>query len=142
MRLIAACLVLASAGCGGTESSIQSVSHAGETLSHEPGTNCMGCHSRGGGALSWFTAAGTLLLKDGTVRTAGTVTLGGMQSHTVLEIDGLGNFFTTEDVGLPSDPVIPEVFDNATGKTTIMPFSTPSAACNCCHSGSNHFVLQ
>lgn len=129
-------------GCG-ESSPVSSVSRAGGTNSHHAGENCMQCHSQGGGADSWFQAAGTLITKQGDTITSGTVTIHFQDGSppVSLEVDSLGSFFTTEELGLPT-PIAPIVKDNTTGDAAQMPFTTVSGSCNFCHTDSNRFHLS
>ena len=80
------------------------ISSNGNSESHNMGENCMSCHQKGGEGEGWFTVAGTIYneLNNATVPNGlvelytgpnGTGTL----AYT-LEVDGRGNFYSTEKV--------------------------------------------
>ncbi|MEQ1507856.1 MAG: hypothetical protein ABMB14_36850, partial [Myxococcota bacterium] len=58
-----------------------------------------------------------------------------------LPIDSAGNFFTTEDVGLPGAPLQPVIVDPDGGRVNQMPWATESAACNHCHTPGLRVVM-
>lgn len=128
-------------GCGGEPEptqSIRSVSQTGGTLSHKAHESCVSCHRPGGGTKEWFTAAGTVLWEGGTVQREGKVELNTAENGAgtmlaSLEIDALGNFYTTEPLPLPDTELFPGILRSQTGKMVWMPFSTSSGSCNFCH---------
>jgi hypothetical protein len=111
---------------------------AGSDDSHETGEACMHCHQPHGDGPGVFTAAGSVYRSDGTPANAGTIELwaGGLDVGArvvVMEVDALGNFYTTADLGLPDDPVQPVVVDPDGEVVNLMPWTTESASCNQCH---------
>jgi hypothetical protein len=111
-------------------------SAASSNASHEPGNNCMHCHQRLGGGPGLFTAAGTLFDPAGQPRTGAVVEIrtapaGEGDLLAAIEVDQLGNFYTTADLPIPESELFPFVRGSTTTKE--MPFPTSSLACNYCH---------
>lgn len=115
------------------------ISQNGGTDSHNVGRNCMDCHRQGDDGTGWFSVSGTVYNASGAgVSPNGTVRLysGSVGGDVILEleVDGLGNFFTTEAVdfagGLYTDVT------SAAGNTRMMVASITSGACNSCHGSS------
>ena len=111
-------------------------SAASSNASHEPGNNCMHCHQRLGGGPGLFTAAGTLFDPAGQPRTGAVVEIrtapaGEGDLLAAIEVDQLGNFYTTTDLPIPESELFPFVRGSTTTKE--MPFPTSSLACNYCH---------
>ncbi|MFM2152375.1 MAG: hypothetical protein RL199_810 [Pseudomonadota bacterium] len=116
-------------------------SATGGTRSHHVGESCMACHQAHGPGRGRFTVAGTLRDAAGTPVTGGTVTLsvpGDTGPATkVVAVDALGNFYTTEDVGLDAGVRSVTVEGPDGAGRTAMPRPTLSGACNHCHTGSS-----
>ncbi len=116
---------------------VELTSAAGSADSHEMGNNCMYCHQKYGGGPGLFTAAGTLYdLTTDQPRTDAVVEIrsapaGEGDLLTAIEVDTLGNFYTTAPLPIPES----ELFVFVRGSTTSkeMPFPTSSLACNYCH---------
>ncbi len=121
---------------GGNETNISAFS---SKKSHNMGQNCMSCHKNGGEGEGWFLAAGTVYdsLKTSTYPNA-TVKLftgpngTGTLKHT-LQVDGLGNFYTTESIDFGTG-----LYPAVEGKnyTKYMSSSTRNGQCNSCHGSS------
>jgi len=99
--------------------------------------NCMTCHKIGGTGKSVFIVAGTVY-NDALTETYpnATVKLYSGQNGTgnllgTIEVDGLGNFYTTNIIDL-SQGVYPTI-TGTNANTQYMPASTSSGACNSCH---------
>ena len=123
-------------GCVGEEFNEPKVSRTGSTESHFWGTNCMDCHKKGGPGEGWFTIAGSVLdLSTNQPATSGYIELweepGKGSPVAVIEIDELGNFYTTQDIGIRR--FYPAAV-NTKGERVFMPFATSIGACNSCHS--------
>jgi len=80
------------------------ISSYNSTESHNAGQNCMSCHTSGGSGEGWFTVAGTIYDSTKAV-TYPNATVGlytgpeGTGSLIMeIEVDGLGNFYTTESI--------------------------------------------
>jgi hypothetical protein len=115
--------------------------------SHEAGKNCMACHGPNGTAPGRFTVAGTAVTSERRPNPDALITLstapnGGGTVVLTLEADASGNFYTTEEVPLPSQSLFPRVTSRATASVNFMPFSTLSGACNACHVGRNPVDLD
>jgi hypothetical protein len=115
-------------------------SAAGGTRSHHAGESCMACHQEHGPGRGRFTVAGTISDASGRAVSAGSVSLtvpGSSAPAKLVPVDSLGNFYTTEDVGLDARELTVTVEGaNGAGRTT-MPFPTLSGACNHCHTGTS-----
>jgi hypothetical protein len=104
--------------------------------SHKAGHNCMSCHTPGGEGEGWFEVAGTVY--DSTLTNTypnatvkfysgpnGTGTL-----HYTLQVDALGNFYTTEDMKAPGGLYVAVQGDL---QTNHMQSILSSRSCNSCH---------
>jgi len=113
---------------------------ANSARSHNVGASCMACHQAHGPGRGRFTAAGTLHDADGKPVSGGVVRFAvpgaGGPVKKELAVDALGNFYTTEDLGLDTGvlSVSVEAADGSGRKA--MPWPTRSGACNHCHTGS------
>lgn len=115
-------------------------------MSHNAGSNCIQCHQTYGPGPGLFTAAGTIYRPDGTPHANATLELRSVVDSSVvlttLEVDGNGNFYTTQDVPVPEESVFPVVISSNGTDTNQMPFPTLSASCNVCHYGGFTVVVQ
>jgi hypothetical protein len=104
--------------------------------SHNAGQNCMNCHTPGGEGEGWFEVAGTVY--DSTLTNTypnatvkfysgpnGTGTL-----HYTLQVDALGNFYSTEDFNFANGLYVAVQGDL---QTNHMLSSVNSGQCNSCH---------
>ncbi len=105
--------------------------------SHNWGYNCMECHRRGGPGEGWYTVAGSVA--DTSLRhPLGNVTIelweevGVGEPVAVIEVDALGNFYTTEPIDWKLG-LVPVVVSSDGQKRLVMPFATRNGACNSCH---------
>jgi hypothetical protein len=104
--------------------------------SHETGNNCMVCHKSGGPGEGIFAVGGTVYDSSGTVPYPGaTIKLfsgsnGSGSLASTLQVDKLGNFYTTSGVSFGSG-----LFPSVQGptQTRYMSFSVTTGACNSCH---------
>ena len=120
---------------------VELVSAHGDAISHAAGDNCMRCHQENGPGPGRFTAAGTLHDEAGAPYPDGLVELrsapdGMGDLVAAIEVDGLGNFYTTEALPLPATALFPTVYSADGARKNFMPFPTSSGACNVCHAGS------
>ena len=118
------------------------VSQHGLTLSHTDdrrGTDCLDCHSIGGNNPNQFSVAGTvyeLNLQD--FYADATVSLydgpnGSGNLIATIEVDGNGNFYTTESIDL-GNGVYPAVTGREISSPTLyMNVTTSNGGCNSCH---------
>lgn len=104
--------------------------------SHMAGQNCMNCHEPGGSGEGWFTAAGTVYdsTKESTFPNA-TVKLytgpnGTGDLELIIQVDGYGNFYTTENIDY-GDGLYTSVEGNA--NTKHMNARITTGRCNSCH---------
>lgn len=112
------------------------ISSYNDLESHNMGQNCMSCHKQGGAGEGWFTAAGTVYdsLKLNTYPNA-TVKLytepnGNGSLKQTIQVDGKGNFYTTNNIDFGSG-LFPVVEGNTT--TKYMNSSISMGQCNSCH---------
>ncbi|MFC1619862.1 hypothetical protein ACFL45_07945 [Candidatus Neomarinimicrobiota bacterium] len=112
------------------------ISSYGDTDSHHSGENCMSCHDGGGSGTGWFKVAGTIYQSDGitpypntTVSLYADAASGGDLEMTV-EVDGNGNFYTTESVSWGIGLVATATSDS---DTRTMSSRVTDGACNLCH---------
>ena len=111
------------------------ISSYGDTESHNQGRNCMECHKNGGPGKGAFSVAGTVYQKNGnSTYPNATVKLYTGQDATgilkaTIEVDGLGNFYTTEKIDF-SEPLFPSVTGT---ETEHMPSGLVVGQCNSCH---------
>lgn len=114
-------------------------SAAGSTRSHHVGDSCMACHQEHGPGRGRFTVAGTIHDASGRAVSAGSVSLtvpGSSGPPKRVAVDALGNFYTTEDVGLDASELTVTVEGANGAGRTAMPWPTLSGACNHCHTGA------
>ena len=118
------------------------ISSYSQSESHYAGQDCMQCHKSGGDGEGHFKVAGTVY--DSTkinVYPKATIKLysapqGGGDLIKTIEVDAIGNFYTTEKVKFKKD-----VYPSVTGTTGIEKFmSTPATkgSCNSCHGVSTN----
>ncbi len=118
---------------GGNEEKISSYN---EMESHKTGENCMECHKSGGNGEGWFNIAGTVYdalqtspFPNTTVKLySGPNATGNLVA--VIEVDGLGNFYTTNNIDFGNGLFV-SVIGNQT--TENMVSSISSGKCNSCH---------
>jgi hypothetical protein len=104
---IAFCMLLATIviiSCEKEGSNKTNISSTGSKESHNMGRNCMDCHKSGGEGEGWFKVAGTLYDSSLTkTHSNGFIELytqpdGNGSLVKRVAVDGLGNFYTTENV--------------------------------------------
>ena len=107
-----------------------------QSRSHHQGRNCMSCHRSGGEGEGWFTAAGTLYdslqssaYPNATVKLYTGPNASGTLKSTI-EVDNLGNFYTTEAIDFGTG-----LYASVEGSnlTMNMPSSITTGQCNSCH---------
>jgi hypothetical protein len=105
--------------------------------SHNTGQDCMSCHKSGGKGEGIFTVAGTIYnnnrsasYPNATVKlytgANGTGTL-----VKTIEVDGKGNFYTTEEINFGSG--LYTTVTGTTGSVSKMATTLSSGQCNSCH---------
>ena len=112
------------------------ISSYNEDESHRAGENCVSCHTSGGSGEGWFTIAGTVYdsLKTSTFPNS-TVRLftgpnGSGSLISTIEVDALGNFYTTENIDFGNG-----LYTSVEGNlyVTHMNSIITSGQCNGCH---------
>ena len=134
--LVAASVAMLGQSCESEGGDEVNISQYDGDKSHNKGQNCMNCHKSGGEGEGWFSAAGTVYNAALTASNPNTTVKlytgpnGTGNLVKIIEGDGLGNFFTTEDIdfGVGLYPAIE-------GATTTRYMSTTAASgqCNSCH---------
>lgn len=108
--------------------------------SHKNSQDCMSCHQSGGRGDGWFVVAGSVYdasLSDPNPN--GTIKFyeGPIDSGVIvmsIEVDGKGNFYTTENVDFGNGLYTSVTGSNGNVKEMISPIS--DGACNRCHESS------
>jgi len=112
------------------------ISSYNDTESHNMGQNCMECHKTGGKGKGIFQAAGTVYDSTLAVTLPNTTVYlyteqggNGNLKHTI-QVDGLGNFYTTESIDYGNG-----LYPTIKGPTSSKHMSSPitSGQCNSCH---------
>lgn len=136
LPLLALAMFLIFQNCKRENGNETKISAFNKTESHNMGKNCMECHKAGGGGEGWFNLAGTVYKPDlATTYPNTTVALytqpngQGMLKYT-LQVDGRGNFYSTESIDYSSGlyPVVRS--DTA---SMAMPTAVMAGNCNSCH---------
>lgn len=114
----------------------ENISYNFETESHNMGQNCMNCHNSNGPGEGIFNVAGTVYdslqtnpLANGKVELFDAPSGGNLVA--TLEVDGKGNFFTTNAIDFGTG-LYPRV-TSFTGKVKSMSIPLTTGACNGCH---------
>ncbi len=115
------------------------ISSNNENESHNSGNNCMNCHISGGQGSGWFTIAGTVYdsLQASTYPNV-EVKLYTGQNGTgteikTIQVDGLGNFYTTEEITFGDGLYVAVI---GTSATMFMNSKVQNGQCNSCHGGT------
>ena len=132
-------LLLGSSSCD--DSNEVKMSKHFETESHNNGRNCMDCHVDGRKGEGQWTIAGScydslfITPYPNAIVKLFTEANGQGKLLATIEVDGNGNFYTTEgvDFGNGLYPVV----TGTTGKTMAMQGSVKTGACNSCHNFTN-----
>ncbi len=113
------------------------ISKHNDDESHKSGQNCMTCHKNGGEGEGIFTFAGTVydstktnVYPNTTVEVYSEANGGGILVM-VIQVDGKGNFYTTESFNFG------EHYTLVKGNTSMhMNSKITTGACNSCHGNS------
>lgn len=115
------------------------VSKYNDDESHNMGLNCTSCHKQGGSGEGWFNIASTIYdslqtstYPNCTVKLYTGANGTGTLKYTV-EVDGKGNFYSTENIDFGSG-LYPAV--TSSNGTKFMSSSISSGNCTSCHGGS------
>jgi hypothetical protein len=132
-------LIACSGGGGSNDDQVLESSH-NATNSMNPGQVCQNCHTSGGDGPGVFTVAGTVfdsnliqVFPNSTIRLY-TQPNGQGDLVATIEVDGLGNFFTTRSIVF-GNGLYPSVSSDG-GATEYMNISTTRGDCNGCHNNS------
>ncbi len=119
------------------------ISKHNDDESHNAGENCMSCHVSGGEGEGLFVVAGTVYKESKTAVYPNTT----VQFHTEanaggtlvksIEVDGKGNFYSTETLDFGTGLYTSVIGDSET-KYMMSPVSI--GACNSCHSTSSNRI--
>lgn len=124
---------------GDDEGNESMVSMNYETESHNAGKDCMDCHKSGGSGEGWFTVAGTVYDNEKTSTYPNALIRlktgpdGSGEIIKEIEVDGLGNFYTTQNINF-GDGLYVEVIGNE--NTKAMGSKINNGRCNSCHGAS------
>ena len=116
------------------------ISTSNSNESHKTGQNCMDCHVSGGEGEGWFVVAGSVYQKDLTTNFPNAVVMLTTEPNAAgaeimeVEVDKLGNFYTTESVSF-GDGVYVSVKGN-NGEQVFMNSKITNGKCNSCHGAS------
>ena len=112
------------------------ISSNGDDESHNMGMNCMNCHLKGGDGKGWFNIAGTVydsILTNTYPNAIVKLYTGPNASGTLkgsIEVDQLGNFYTTENIDF-GNGLYPSV--EGQNMTNFMSSPITKGECNTCH---------
>jgi len=129
---------------GNNNNGVNVTSTHGETISHNQGQVCQNCHKNGGSGKGVFTVAGSVYENDLTTLYPDTTihlyTQANGQGTLVasIEVDGLGNFYTTESINLSGGLYPAVTSDNGTNYMSLTDLGT----CNSCHDSFMRIVAQ
>lgn len=135
--LVIFCSLALLVACAKNQGNEKKVSTFSSDDSHNNGQNCMTCHVSNGGGEGWFTAAGSVYKQDLTSPNPGcTVNLysepnGGGSIKATLQVDKVGNFYTTENIEWGSG-LYPAI-KNGVGTEKFMSSKITTGACQSCH---------
>ncbi len=105
--------------------------------SHNTGKNCMNCHKNGGSGEGWFTVAGSVYGSSLTNPYPNAIvrfTTSAQNTGTLvksIEVDALGNFFTTETIDFGSGLYVSVL--GTSGEVKHMSSKITTGQCNGCH---------
>jgi hypothetical protein len=135
--LIAVAITIVSCSHYNMEKAEKNISKNADDESHNNGLNCMNCHKTGGKGEGWFNIAGSVYKSDNTTPNGnGKVYLytdpdgQGTLKYT-LEVDALGNFFTTETANFEGG--LYPVHENTQGVKKYMQTPIITGQCQSCH---------
>lgn len=115
------------------------ISSYNDDESHNMGQNCISCHYQGGNGEGWFNSAGTVFdstmastYPNSTIKLYTGPNATGTLKYTI-EVDGKGNFYTTEDMDFSAG-----LYPSISGNTATKHMSTSISSGNCmsCHGAS------
>lgn len=139
--LVAVVFFIGSCNKGGKNE--HKVSSYNDNESHNAGEDCMSCHKQGGEGEGWFNSAGTvynelqtMVYPNCTIKFYTGANGTGTLKYTI-EVDGKGNYYTTDEIDFGSGlyPVV-----TSTNGTKYMSTSISSGNCVSCHGGTSNRV--
>lgn len=106
------------------------ISKFGEDESHYTGDNCMNCHYSVGMGEGSFSVAGSVF---GNTNQAVVQLTNGSTGQILgsVEVDQLGNFYTTENIDFSNGILVDILYGN--GEVKSMDRTIYTGACNLCH---------
>jgi hypothetical protein len=139
IMIVGILILLPSCESDENEGNEEKVSSYNETESHKMGQNCMSCHKSGGKGEGWFNLAGTVYEDDKSTTYPNTTVKiydepnGAGSLISTIEVDGLGNFYTTNNIDFGNG-----LYASVSGDTETIYMIDPvtSGQCNSCH-GTN-----
>ena len=140
--IILLCTILIWGFSSCTQSSETRISKHYDTQSHNNGRNCMDCHYSGNNNYAWAVAGSCYdsnfanHYPNATIKFFTESNGAGLEVASI-EVDGKGNFYTTQNVkfGLGLYPLV----IGTTGKKLSMHSMVTSGACGSCH---NHTTCK
>lgn len=121
------------------------ISRHGDTESHNNGQNCMNCHTSGGTGEGWFTVAGSVYepINSSPYPNAKielyTEPNGSGTFIKMIEVDGKGNFYTTEYIDFANGLYI--ILSDANGNAINMVSAVSTGQCNSCHGETTDKIM-
>ena len=117
------------------------ISRHDDDESHYNGHDCMNCHYRVGEGEGWFTLAGTAVdnFRNSTV----ILSTGPKATGTIvknIEVDLLGNFYTTEPIDYGDGLYV--AVESQNGEMEEMDGKIYSGSCNTCHDGNHEDPIE
>jgi hypothetical protein len=129
--------------CDDEDGDEKKISYYDGKESHRAGEDCMNCHYNGGSGEYWFQIAGTVY--DSTLTNTypgATVKLysepsGGGELKNRIEVDALGNFYSTEQIDF-GNGLYAVVEGDELSKSMLSAITT--GRCNSCHGNSQDVI--
>lgn len=116
------------------------ISYHDDHESHKDGQDCMNCHRMGGNGKGWFVTAGSVYnSSQQTPYPNAKVKLYTGENGTgtlvaIIEVDGKGNFYSTENLDFGNG--LYTTVTGTNGKIKTMNSPVTSGSCNSCHGNS------
>lgn len=121
------------------------ISRHGDIESHNNGQNCMNCHTSGGTGEGLFTAAGSVYEPinsspyPNAIIKLFTEPNGSGTLIKTIEVDGKGNFYTTEYIDFANGLYI--ILSDADGNEINMVSAVSTGQCNSCHGETTDKIM-
>lgn len=118
------------------------ISKHNDDKSHNQGQNCMNCHYQEGPGEGWFSVAGSIsgAYQDHSIRVFDALS---QDLLATVEVDRLGNFYTTESVNFSNGTTI-DIIDGQGQVVKAMSTIVNNGQCNLCHNNSfqDEIIIQ